>query len=321
MKANQGFPKPWCCQIELVEGCNRICPFCGLNGIRDKVGNYKYVDWETINRTINGISELMPTGRLEFAMHGEPTMHPEYLGILRAFRKALPKVQMQITTNGKVIRPKMQERMEAIFDVGVDFVILDTYHPERDEMREAASKLKGIEVKDYYVDCVPQGWSPWANHHRKVRRRVVLMDDLLNRDGETRARTIYNQAGNTKFKGDQPELPLQSKCTMPFREIAVTWNGNVNICCMDWGHELVCGNVNDMPLSGIWEGPIFQAIRKVLNQKSREFSPCVGCDYKAKRIGLLPKMPLPTEADKQVLRQAVDTPTATNGHKPYHNIK
>ena len=35
--------KPWSIQIELAEGCSRLCSFCGLNGIRDKPGNYKFI--------------------------------------------------------------------------------------------------------------------------------------------------------------------------------------------------------------------------------------------------------------------------------------
>jgi len=312
---------PWSCQIELVEGCNRMCPFCGLNGIRDKVGNYKYVDWSTTERTIEGIGDLLPSGRLEFAMHGEPTMHPEYLAILKAYRKALPDAQIQITTNGKVIRSKIQERVEAIFDAGVDFIILDTYYPEREAMREAAASLTGVEVVDFYEDCIPSGWSPWANHKRKVRRRVVLMDDLIAVDGKSKARTIYNHAGNTEFKGHVKGLPLQAKCTLPFREVTVAWNGNVNVCCMDWGHELVCGNVNEMTLREIWEGKIFEAIRKTLYQKSRMFSPCSRCDYKAKRVGLLPEYEKPSADDCQILKEAVFAPTATNGKKPFFNVR
>jgi tRNA A37 methylthiotransferase MiaB len=28
--------QPWSVQVELVEGCNRICGFCGINAIRSK---------------------------------------------------------------------------------------------------------------------------------------------------------------------------------------------------------------------------------------------------------------------------------------------
>ena len=32
--------RPWSIQIELTEGCNRLCTFCGLNAIRDgKIGD------------------------------------------------------------------------------------------------------------------------------------------------------------------------------------------------------------------------------------------------------------------------------------------
>ena len=37
--------RPWSVQIGMVEGCNRLCTFCGLNAIRTKVGeNIKYME-------------------------------------------------------------------------------------------------------------------------------------------------------------------------------------------------------------------------------------------------------------------------------------
>ena len=90
-------------------------------------------------------------------------------------------------------------------------------------------------------------------------------------------------------------------------------DGDVNICCMDWGHDYVCGNVNTTRLSSIWGGPEFEAARAVLGSKSREFSPCNRCNAgPGARSGLLPKYPPPTEEDKKVVRRVVAANTSRN---------
>lgn len=294
--------KPWSVQVELTEGCNRLCSFCGLNGIRDKPGNFKFMTLDTAMRTAQQLAEFCPDARLEFAMHGEPLKNPNYETILGTFRHYLPRAQMQVTTNGIALLSRMQQKLDRLFAIGVDFIILDTYRPERDKLRAEAATLQGITVADFYDDWTPKGISPWHNHRRKVQRTVVLMDDLAARDGEVKSRTIVNHAGHNPEKPKLRE-PIAKTCTLPFREVAVAWNGNVNICCQDWGHDYTCGNLMQRTLADIWMGSEFEAARTHLQNKDRNFAPCAGCDIgSGSRAGLLPKYPPLTELDRFKVR-------------------
>ena len=308
---------PWSVQVELVEGCNRLCPFCGLNAIRKGPGNYKWMAWETAERTSRSLVDLCPTARLEFAMHGEPTMHPRKHEILAMFRERLPKAQMQLTTNGNVLAGKMQERLEAIFDAGVDFVLMDTYYPERLMLQAKAQALQGIQVLDFYRDCQPNGWSPYHNHHRSVQRTLVVMDDLGLRNGESRSRIVVNQAGNSPAV-PETRAPLRRMCTLPFREVTVAWNGDVNLCCEDWGHEYTCGNVLEDSLRAIWWGEAFEAARRVLFARRRAMTPCCRCDKASgPRVGLVPKYDPPNKADLETIRVTQAASRPTNGRKAW----
>lgn len=304
---------PWSVQVELVEGCTRLCPFCGLTGIREKTGGFKYLELGLARRIANECRRFCPGARYEFAMHGEPLVHPDNVEIFRVFRRKLPNAQIQVTTNGGPLMSDMQGKLEEIFSAGVDFVVLDTYYPERDRLRERAGNLEKIEVVDFYDDCVPVGWSPWANHRRKVRNRVILMDDLLARNREVSSRVIYNHAGNAKSEPDAPE-PLKKTCTNPFREITFTWDGTVNICCMDWGNEYVCGNIREKSIEEIWLGEEFESARSFLQAKDRKFTPCSRCNKNSgARAGLLPKYGKPTKHDAKVLERVVRSAKTTNG--------
>ncbi len=95
--------KPWSIQIELTEGCTRLCGFCGLNGIRNSSGKFKFMMVETAKKLLSQCAEFIPNIRYEFACRGEPTINPEYLKIISMFRWALPKTQMQITMIGYFI--------------------------------------------------------------------------------------------------------------------------------------------------------------------------------------------------------------------------
>lgn len=301
--------QPWCVQIELTEGCNRICGFCGINGIRSKAGNFKYMTVHTAERLTAQMRELCPQGRVEFAMHGEPLQNPKHGRILAMFRAALPKAQLMVTTNGRVLMKKMQERLERLFATGINFVVLDTYYPERDALHAEAATLEGFRVHDFYDELAPQGWSPYSHHHGKANRMVVLMDDLGVRTGERGSRVIHNHAGSNPQLAPVPE-PLAKTCTKPFRELSVTWNGEVRLCCEDWIGRYVAGNIHTTSLGDIWTGDAFEAARAKLQSKQRDFGACRACDANSgMRAGLLPKYPPVTLEQEQVVRAVEATTT------------
>lgn len=299
-----------------MEGCNRFCDFCGLRSIRSGPGAYKYMSLAVAEAAAAGAARLCPTARFEFAVHGEPLQHPRHAVLLGAFRSALPHAQMQVTTNGKVLLGRMKKGLEVLFDAGVDFVVLDTYEPERLALQAEAFALHGVDgmqVLDFYRDLAPKGWSPWHNHKRRVQRSVVVMDDLGARSGEVASRVITNHAGNNLQIGPLPE-PLAKTCTLPFRELTVSWDGGVQLCCNDWGHEYTCGNVLESGMESIWRGPAMQAARNVLYARNRGFSPCVGCNIgSGSRPGLLPEQPMPSTTDLRTIEATLRASTPQNG--------
>lgn len=299
---------PWCFQIELTEGCSRICGFCGINAIRSKPGNYKFLHEDLAGKIALDIQQLNATARIEFAMHGEPLMNPNYERIFSIFRAILPKANMMLTTNGVRFLKDMQAGLERVFASGIDFVMLDTYYPERDQLREAASKLTGITVKDFYTELAPAGWSPYANHRRKYQRFVCLMDDIGARDGEHPTRKLHNHSGSNP-QGEAVREPLKKTCTKPFREMSITWNGEVRLCCEDWVGDYVCGQIDAYhtppTLASIWRGPEFEAARTFLQNKDRSFGACKNCDAgSGMRVGLLPKYGPIMQNERNVVKRA-----------------
>jgi MoaA/NifB/PqqE/SkfB family radical SAM enzyme len=286
--------KPFSAQIELVEGCTRLCDFCGLNALRAGAGDYKRMSMKTAEATAVQLAALNPEARVEFAMHGEPTVHPQGPDVIARFRAMMPKAQIMLTTNGATFKQghTIQDRVNRWFASGADFMVLDTYADDRADIMQALASLDStVQIRDFYKECVPSGWSPYANHHRKFQRLIVVMDDIGERDGEHATRVLLNHAGSNPMM-PALETPLEKTCTNPFREITVTWNGEVRICCMDWTGEYVCGNVHTESLGAIWYGQAFEDARAMLQNKRRDFAPCAFCNKgSGGRSGLLPKYP------------------------------
>lgn len=299
---------PFTIQIELSEGCNvrvprsdgtkGLCEACGLNAIRSGPGDYKFMTVETAETVAQQIAAANWNSQLLFAMHGEPSMNPNMLEIIAVFRKHLPKAYMVMLTNGGgFIKPG---RLQGIFDAGLNCLAFDDYDGaglvERVPFHEAK-----VPIKEYPLD-------PTGNPHRRTNKQFItkIVDIKLATKG------THSKLNNHAGSGMAPNKDGWGKrCAKPFREVGVRWDGTVSGCCVDWRNQVEAGNTNHGDLASIWNGPVFQAMRRILIKGDRqEISLCEGCDHPSYRVGLLPdkygkvKLDDWTEEDVQVIAAA-----------------
>lgn len=308
-RADEG-GRPWVVQPELVTGCSMkfgkgsggLCHFCGLNAIRNGPGGYEYMPLDIAERIASQVAEWCPNARIEFAMRGEPLMHPKAKDVIRMFRQKNPKGSLMLTTNGDTLRSHMRERIPPLFEAGLNLLLIDAYYPKerRDALMDEGMGLRsfGFDVYDFFKDWAGRGISPYARQSYQ-HHTVVMMDDLAERDGEHSSRQVKTHAGSNPTKSISE--PLRRNCGRPFRELVVHSNGNVPLCCDDWRQEFVIGNVLEHTFEEIWKHPRFEAARARLMQKDRGFGPCQFCDAPmAPRTGLLPLYDAPTPEQIQL---------------------
>jgi radical SAM protein with 4Fe4S-binding SPASM domain len=320
-RADEG-GRPWCVQPELTEGCSMshgtgpggLCHFCGLGAIRNGPGEYKFMTTETAQLLAQEMASFCPKARIEFAMRGEPLMNPKHRQIFEIFRNYLPKAQMMVTTNGDTMRSpatnmhlqRMVAQCNLLFSSGINFILMDTYLPEerRRRLRDEAYGLANhdIRVIDYFKDWMPIGKSPYANSGQKIQRTVVLMDDLSLMDGTHGSRMVKTHAGSNPTSSI--DAPLNRSCGRPFREMTITWDGDFTLCCDDWRHQYVIGNIGSKSMKELWQHPRIEAARARLMNHDRSFGPCASCDAPAApRYGLLPLYGSPTPEEIALTEQ------------------
>jgi MoaA/NifB/PqqE/SkfB family radical SAM enzyme len=292
---------PFAMQIELSEGCNLRCTFCGLNAIRGKQNNFKFLTVKLAKRIANRIVESGWNPRLEFAMHGEPSANPKMIKILKAFRKRLPKTSMMMTSNGLGFAKDIDLVDESLKYLNV--LALDNYD---------GIKLVPKILKRYDGAYKPIFYPEDSNGNPHSRRTInqhhfVIVADIADATKGTHA-TLNNHAGS----GAPPNENAQGcKCAKPFREMSIRWDGSVAICCNDWQGIYKCGNVSTDSLETIWQGMALQSARRKLYHGMRDFGPCAGCDAISYRVGLLPDkmgktdLPKPGKADRAVIKAAI----------------
>lgn len=285
---------PFAIQIEPTEGCTLACSFCALQSIRDNgadsvagvhgagKGPYKFMTVDTATAIAYEMRRLKWNARVEFAMHGEPTVNPELHRIINVFREALPKASLMVTSNGSGVMKEYQ--MDKLFEAGLNTLALDNYKHahflERMKPWFAAwSKKSGVQSFRYPSN---KDASP---HTRFYGKRVVVIADIASTS--TGNHQLTNQGGNSGGAGEH--VPLNRRCAKPFRELSIRWDGSVALCCDDWKGEYKVGNVNQERLNVIWNHPRFRAARVALYNRDRgAINVCSKCNVKTYRDGLLP---------------------------------
>lgn len=270
---------PFCIQIELVEGCNLLCDFCGVSGIRSHVADYKFMTYNMAHIVVDRILESGWNSRIEFAMHGEPSVHPNLLQILPIFRDRLPKHQLMMTSNGSGFQTP--ERIQAVFDAGLNVLAIDQY---------GTAGWNDKVSKAVYESCIK-----WYNYpqekegnphkrHPKGAQLIALIEDISSAKKGNHA-VLNNHCGAGMPKD---ESQAGKRCAKPFREFSIRWDGKVSICCNDFRGEACAGDILEDSLDTIWNGDVFTAARHYLYHGMRLFTPCKGCNATSYRVGLLP---------------------------------
>ena len=272
---------PFCVQIEPTEGCPLMCKFCGIHGIRQKAGDYKFMSVELAKDIAKQMAKLGWNSRVEFAMHGEPSVNPKLFDIVAAFREELPKAYLLLETNGSGLLDNPVGFTWDMKSAGLNCLAVDEYAGcswAKDFFDELESN--GMKYYDYPKD---KEGNP---HQRKTGFCVTRVRPITAALGGTHA-TLNNHCGC----GAPLDFSMAGKrCAKPFREMSIRWDGGISICCNDWRGIIKAGSAQE-GLDQVWNGPVFQASRRILLEGKRDkIKICHGCNASSYRPGLLPDL-------------------------------
>jgi len=292
---------PFNVTLELTRGCNLNCPFCAVSAIQEKQDKgYEFMKKETLVKALTDVRALGWNCRVGFAMRGEPTMHPDYVGMMAATRECLPKANITMLTNagGLLRKPGPVVNVTALFDAGVSVLGLDDYEnvkfvekviaaiEEKGKLRSGVKHPLGFTYYDYPRDIR-------GNPHKRRRpgtRTLVKIRDLASQAADKKIGNhgkVFNYAG-LAFAPD--DSMAGKRCHHPFRQIAIHWDGNVPLCCNTWDSPYFVGNTNETNIGELWQGDAMGAAREKLIRGERDFTPCRGCNHRSYRVGLLPDL-------------------------------
>ncbi len=238
-------------QIETINRCNGICPFCPVNRNMDTRKLVKMTE-ELYKKIIDELAELNYCGKISISSNNEPLMDKNLVERVRYAREKLPRAYMYIYTNGTLMKLEDCRKLARY----LNRIYIDNYNDElvlADNIKIIAKECeRDSELNEKVYICL-----------RKIH------EVLWTRGGQA-------PNNNKKIIRDYP-------CFLPFCQMIIRPDGKVSLCCSDALGKYTLGDVSEQSLINIWEGEAFNAIRKKIRGGDiATIDLCKYCDAKHK---------------------------------------
>ena len=292
--------------IEPTNRCNFRCQFCptGNDELLKQVGRPKgSMSYELYIKIIDDLRSLCDTAaaklkRLHLYKDGEPLLHPD-LGKMIAYAKERDVSEsIETTTNGALLT---KIKAFELIHSGLDVIRVSIEHTTDagykaitrtfGDYRRIIQNVEGLfqekerqnSALQIHAKIVDAGLSD-AEKERFIADFSPISDSL-NIDqlmGWSKSEVMDWKLGQSVTTGMDGVTALKEwdVCPDPFSKLAINFNGTASICCVDWSHGTVVGDLTTQSLTEVWEGEALRHFRRLhLTGQRKQIEACSSCDY------------------------------------------
>lgn len=297
---------PYGVNIDPTNLCNFRCPFCptGNPSALASVGRPKGImKLDLFQKIIGDLRDLTHHAgrkitRLQLWKDGEPLLHKQYAEMVRLAKQSEVADSVEMTTNGSLLN---RTTIDGLLDAGLDVLRISVEHVQ-DSVYQAISngRVSYADIRRNVSDLYSQKeacGSPLHVHAKTIdaglseaeKARFIQdfagISDSWNIDvisGWSRMQIQDFTLGVQTTIGVDGMTPKMERlvCPEPFAKLAVNFDGSVSVCCADWSHGTVVGDVTRESIGEIWEGEQLASFRvRHLSGQRATIPPCSSCDY------------------------------------------
>jgi len=237
--------------IDVTNHCDMGCSICPMRDRYTKnIMPLGYMSMELFNRIVSECAVHNREGtKIELSLHkdGEPLMHP-HIGDMIKIAKDFGMF-VHFATNGLLLKKKKKE----ILDSGLDLLTI-SYTSNR----QFLSISKFMDAKNGQKPLTQLKVYPGL----KSDLELPSCDKIIR--GKVHSWTHPIEAGRTK------------PCPKLLYNPAITWDGLLTVCCVDYKREGVLGDVTKTSIKELWQGA-----RELYEQQAKGVfnDPCKHCNY------------------------------------------
>jgi molybdenum cofactor biosynthesis enzyme MoaA len=273
-------------QIQTTSYCNYDCVICPYDQVKSTIKHGVMTD-QLFRKIIDECTQhATHVKNIFFTLMNEPLMDKMLTSRIEQTKCDLPKARTIVITNGSLLNDNMAERL---IMAGLDLIKISINGYYRKQYIETQDKTDINRVV--------------RNIHRFIELnngtiRVIIsvvknklnppeLSDLL-KEWETQNITCdyapFANRGGAVGEFDDMVISKDTtcnyteRCVLPFSILNVLHDGRVILCCNDWHHQGIVGDIQNDTIYSIWNGELINHYRRALiEQKTSNIIPCNRC--------------------------------------------
>ena len=253
---------PWDCmranphmEVTTVVGCRNACSYCPQSAFiaaYNKRSTQRMMGFDVFQQCVDKIPSKV---RIHFTGMGEPWLNPECTRMVRYAHETGHPIFVSTTAVGMT-----QTDIDLLRDI--PFAPFMVHLP-------TAERLERIIVDDAYVAVIRSLLESgvvdrWHCHSSTVHPRLQSVV------GEVFHSWIQSRAGNLRVGNVAPPRRKRGllECPRGLDKNVLLPNGDVLLCCQDFGMQHILGNLTEQDYGSLFEGPEFLSVQRGLRMAS-----------------------------------------------------
>ena len=283
---------PYSVHIDICSICNFKCNFCfQSNPDAMKKKNYKYgsMSFELFKKITDDLMHFKHKMRkVKIGLHGEPTLHPGLPEMIKYMKSKNVTEIVELFTNGSLLNPELNKE---IIDAGLDRVNISVEGLTAEKYKEVTGALVDMgkfiaNIKNLY------------DIRGSCKIYIKIVDINLSKEDKDKFYDLFGDICDeifienvvpqwneiNKFDVDTTGMYGQKVdrykevCPFPFMYLHFNFDGTTSPCTLDWGKQVLIGDVSKESALEIWQGKRLKDLQIRLLKKERDNIPfCDKC--------------------------------------------
>ncbi|MFC2136141.1 radical SAM/SPASM domain-containing protein [Bacteroidota bacterium] len=297
---------PHSLHIDPVNLCNFKCAFCptGDPSLLKKFNRPKgTMKFELFTKIIDDLKSVVDdSGQKVIELHlykdGEPLLHKR-LGEMISYVKSKDVAEsIQTTSNGALLT---QEKAIELIENGLDVIRISVEHVSGEGYKNVTQNFSDYDkiignVRFLFEEKNKRN-SPLRIHSKildvslSLKEKEKFITDFQSISDEISINQLMGWSNSdekdftlgidvNRGMGGKARLRKKKICPEPFRSLAINFDGQVSICCVDWSFGTIVGNISNESFSDIWNGDKLNEFRTLhINDERNKIKACSDCHY------------------------------------------
>jgi len=273
--------------IGVTNACNSNCIMCPHH----KLKNIGTMNMNLYEKIIDNCVKLK-IKYVTLSFFGEPLLDKTLIEKIKYAKER--KIDVSFYSNASLLNNSWAQKLiESKLDcitISFDGYTKETYEKIRRGLKFDVVKnniLNLIKLKEKIGTNNPKIDLVLVELEENKKEIEKFCEEWKNKVGGISIINMRNWAGGINKKGTKESFHFNYKskrkpCALIWQRMVVDWNGDVVLCCDDWNHSVILGNLKKQTIKEIWKGEKLREIRKAhIEGKFHKVPLCAKCNKKS----------------------------------------